>query len=148
MPPAGVTHVAWQVGHLAFAEHRLALWRIRGERPDDADLIPQQFRNSFGAQSVPDPDPAKYLDQAEIRALFDRVHAQVLWELPELKEEDLDLPVPHPHPYAKTKLQALWWCAHHEMAHCHGNPCRRSMALPRVQSFAEFFLEKCQHAFP
>jgi hypothetical protein len=34
-PPGGVSHVAWQVGHIAFAEYRLALWRIRGERPTD-----------------------------------------------------------------------------------------------------------------
>ena len=34
--PGGISHVAWQVGHLAFAEYRLALWRIRGERPRDA----------------------------------------------------------------------------------------------------------------
>jgi hypothetical protein len=26
-PPAGVSHVAWQVGHLAYAEYHLALWR-------------------------------------------------------------------------------------------------------------------------
>jgi hypothetical protein len=24
-PPGGVTHVAWQVGHIAFSEYRLAL---------------------------------------------------------------------------------------------------------------------------
>ena len=29
-PPGGVSHVAWQAGHIAFAEYRLALWRIRG----------------------------------------------------------------------------------------------------------------------
>ena len=29
MPPGGVTHIAWQAGHLAFAEYRLALERIR-----------------------------------------------------------------------------------------------------------------------
>jgi hypothetical protein len=113
----GVTHVAWQVGHLAIAEHRLALWRIRGERPEDADLIPGQFRECFKAESVPSPDANKYPGQDEIRAVFDRVHAQVLWEIPQLKEEELDQPVEHPHPYAKTKLLALLWCAHHEMVH-------------------------------
>ncbi len=30
MPEGGVTHIAWQAGHLAFAEYRLALERIRG----------------------------------------------------------------------------------------------------------------------
>ena len=28
VPAGGVSHVAWQVGHIAFSEYRLALWRI------------------------------------------------------------------------------------------------------------------------
>jgi hypothetical protein len=116
-PPGGVSHVAWQVGHLAFAEYRLALWRIRGPQPQDADLISEKHRTLFGAESVPDADPTKYPSQAEIRAVFDRVHEEVFRELRALDERELDQPVPHPHPYAKTKLLALLWCAHHEMVH-------------------------------
>ena len=29
IPPGGVSHVAWQVGHIAFAEYRLCLDRLR-----------------------------------------------------------------------------------------------------------------------
>jgi hypothetical protein len=54
---------------------------------------------------------------AEIRSVLDKVHEQVLRELPGLDEASLDQPVPHPHPFAKTKLLALLWCAHHEMLH-------------------------------
>jgi hypothetical protein len=32
-PPGGITHIAWQVGHLAIAQYRLALERIRGPQP-------------------------------------------------------------------------------------------------------------------
>ena len=116
-PPGGVSHVAWQVGHLAFAEYRLALWRIRGQQPHDDGLFSQEFVRLFGANSVPDTDPAKYFAPAEIRAALDRVHEQALRELPGLDEAELDQPVPHPHPFAKTKLLALLWCAHHEMLH-------------------------------
>ena len=43
-PSEGVTHIAWQVGHLAVAEYGLALKRLRGEKGDDTQLIsPQQF---------------------------------------------------------------------------------------------------------
>ena len=35
-PAEGVTHVAWQVGHLAMAQYRLALGR--GPRPDELSL--------------------------------------------------------------------------------------------------------------
>jgi hypothetical protein len=116
-PPGGVSHVGWQVGHLAFAEYRLALWRIRGQRPEDDGLLSQEFTRLFGAKSVPDADPARYPAPGEIRAVLDRVHEEVLRELPGLTEADLDQVVPHPHPFAKTKLLALLWCAQHEMLH-------------------------------
>lgn len=117
MPPGGVSHVSWQVGHLAFAQYRMALWRIRGQQPQDEALFSQDFVHLFGANSVPDADPAKYPSPAEIRAIFDRVHQQVMSELPTLREADLDDPVPHPHKFANTKLLALLWCANHEMMH-------------------------------
>ncbi len=116
-PPGGVSHVGWQVGHLAFAQYRLALWRIRGTRRQDDELVSQEFVRLFGAQSAPDSDPAKYPTPVVIRDVFDRVHEQVLRELPSLNELELDEPVPHPHRYAKTKLLAMLWCAQHEMVH-------------------------------
>jgi DinB family protein len=115
LPAGGVSHVAWQVGHIASAEYRLALWRIRGERPDDAALFPPEFKRLFGADSVPQAD-SEY-PPAELRAVLDRVHQQVLRELSGLDEAEMDQPVPHPHPFATTKLRALLWCAHHEMLH-------------------------------
>jgi hypothetical protein len=115
IPPGGVSHVAWQVGHIAFAEYRLALWRIRGERPDDAAFFSPEFRRQFGADSVPQAD-SRYA-AADLRAVLDRVHQQVLLEVHGLNEAELDQPVPHPHPFANTKLLALQWCAHHEMLH-------------------------------
>jgi hypothetical protein len=116
-PPGGVSHIAWQVGHLAMAEYRLALERIRGAQPQDADVISEDFLRLFARESVPQADPAKYPKQAEIRAIFDRVHEQVLRELRELDENELDKPVLKPHTLAKTKLWSLLWCAQHEMLH-------------------------------
>ena len=117
LPAGGVSHVAWQVGHLASAEYRLALWRIRGSQPQDTDLISEKYRHLFGYESVPDPDPTKYPSQAEIRAVFDQVHEQTLRELRGMNEGEMDQPVLHPHPFAPTKLLALFWCANHEMLH-------------------------------
>ncbi|HCD02801.1 MAG TPA: DinB family protein, partial [Planctomycetaceae bacterium] len=56
-PAEGVTHVAWQVGHLAMAQYRLALDRVRGVQPGDEDLISEQVLSIYGKDSVPDPDP-------------------------------------------------------------------------------------------
>jgi hypothetical protein len=115
LPAGGVSHVGWQVGHIAFSEYRLALWRIRGAQPEDDCLFTPAFKRLFGANSVPQANTA-YASE-EVRSVLDRVHAQVLLELPRLDETELDQPVPHPHPYVKTKLLALLWCAHHEMLH-------------------------------
>jgi hypothetical protein len=117
IPPAGVSHIAWQVGHLAMAQYRLALFRTRGERPGDGQLISPEFLRTFGKDSTPDPDPAKYPSLREIRAVFDRIHAALMEELPALPGEELDAPVLAPHSLVQTKLWALLWCAQHEMLH-------------------------------
>jgi hypothetical protein len=75
MPPGGVSHVGWQVGHIAFSEYRLALWRIRGPQPQDDALFSQEFKRLFGANSVPEANSSYPAD--ELRAL-NRVHEQVL----------------------------------------------------------------------
>ncbi|HMF14135.1 MAG TPA: DinB family protein [Gemmataceae bacterium] len=116
-PPGGVSHIAWQVGHLAFAEYTLALESIRGVQPQDVDLMPQKYVSLFGADSVPDPDPKNYPNRAELRAVFDRVHEQVLHELARLDEGELNQPIVDPLPFAKTKLLMLLWCARHGMVH-------------------------------
>lgn len=117
MPAEGVTHVAWQVGHLAMAQFRLVLERVRGPRPDDTDLMPPAFLKAFGRDSVADPDPAAYPPIDAIRAVFDRVHARVLADLPLVPDADLDGPVLTPHALCRTKIECLHWCSHHEMLH-------------------------------
>jgi hypothetical protein len=117
MPSPAVTHIAWQVGHLAIAEYRLALERIRGDRLEDASLISLAFRKQFGKDSVPLPDAEKYPSPSDIRGVLDRVHSQSLHELVELPEAEWGAPPLKPHPLFKTKLDGLFWCAHHEMVH-------------------------------
>src|SRR5262249_1470429 len=117
MPPEGVTHVAWQVGHIAMAQYRLCLERLRGSRPEDEELISTTFLKFLGRDSVPNPDPAAYPPASEIRRVFDAVHAQVMRELPTFPESDLDSAPLKPHPLCKTKGECLRWMSHHEMLH-------------------------------
>lgn len=117
MPTPAVTQIAWQVGHLAMAEYRLALERIRGARPDDAALISADFLKAFGKESTPHPDPARYPTPVEIRTVLDRVHRQTLNELRDWPESDWFAPPVRPHSLFTRKIDALFWCAHHEMLH-------------------------------
>src|SRR6266404_4282021 len=117
-PPGGVTHIAWQAGHIAGAGYRLSLERIRGRRPEDVNLITPEFSAHFARETVPNPDPAKNPTPVEIQATLARVHQQTLLELHALSEAALDEETAPPrHPLFDTKLGALLWCAQHEMLH-------------------------------
>jgi hypothetical protein len=117
LPAEGVTHVAWQVGHLAMAEYRLALERVRGSRAEDARLFPPAILAWYGKDSIPNPDPRHNLAPDVLRAALDRIHAQVLEELPAVPEADWSLPPHRPHPLFDTRLGSVAWCARHEMLH-------------------------------
>ena len=116
-PSQGLNHVAWLVGHLAVAEFRLTMYRIRGNRADDGQLLPASFSSLFGKGSAPEPEPSKNPSPTEIREVFDRVHQQALRELGNVTDEVLDQPVDEPHRMFKTKLEALLFCGQHEMLH-------------------------------
>ena len=115
--PGGVTHIAWQVGHLAFAQYRLGLDRIRGERPSDGKLISLAMLTIFGRDSMPFADSRKYPPLDEIRAAFDRTYDAVLDEGTRIIDADLDLPPHKPHRLFNTRLGSLLWCSRHEMVH-------------------------------
>ena len=115
----GVTHVAWQVGHLAMAQYRTGMERIRGSRAGDVELLPPNYLTQFGRDSIPDPDPANNPSPAELRAVFGRVHRQLVEELQTdgLTDADLDAPCVTPHALCQTKGEILFWCGAHEMLH-------------------------------
>lgn len=115
--PGGVTHVAWQVGHLAMAEYRLFLDRIRGERDSDGQIISPAMLAHFGKGATPEADATKYPPAEEILATLHRVHAAALDECSHIDDAELDLPPLKPHRLFDTKLGALLWCTRHEMVH-------------------------------
>src|ERR1700677_390586 len=81
VPAAGVSHIAWQVGHLTFAQYRLTLLRLRGQQPGDKDLIPEEFLRLFSSKSTTEEDAPGYPPADALRAVLDRVHARVLQEV-------------------------------------------------------------------
>ncbi len=117
MPQEPVSHIAWQVGHLAFAQYRLTLERVRGKRPGDESLLSPTFLETFGRASAPVADPQAYPPSDEIRRVFDGVHQQALEEIAALDDAVLDEPVSSPHSRFTTKGGSIAWCAEHEMLH-------------------------------
>lgn len=116
-PGESVSHIAWQVGHIAMAQYGLCLFRQRGRQPEDTELMSGKFRKQFAKGSVPDPDPTNNPTPDEIRATFDGVYAQALRELPAIEDTQLDEPVDEPFAGYPTRLGALLLCSHHELLH-------------------------------
>lgn len=117
IPTGCVTHVAWQIGHLAMAQYGLCLFRIRGRQSADAELMSSAFRKKYFKGTTPDPDPAKNPEVAEIRAVFDRVHEQAVAEMAGYHQADLQDPIDEPVAAFNTKLGSLLFSSHHEMMH-------------------------------
>ena len=117
MPEGAVSHLAWQMGHLAMAEYGLVLLRVRGKEPSDAEFITNDFLRTFKKGSTPVADPTAYPSPAEIRQTFDAVHAHALDEMAGFDLDQLADPVPMPTAVYETKLGSLFFCPMHEMIH-------------------------------
>ncbi len=116
-PQEGITHIAWQVGHLSMAEYMLALVRMRGKRPEDEELISKKFLRLFLKGTRPAAAPTNYPSPEAILTVFHAVHRQVMTELPTATPQELETKVPEPHAVFDTKLGSLFFCASHEMMH-------------------------------
>jgi uncharacterized damage-inducible protein DinB len=116
-PSPPVSHIAWQAGHIAMAQFRLCLERLRNLQPGDWDLISKDFLRTFAKSTVPSTDFSTYPEPAEIQAVMHRVYEAVLEEIPKYEGSDLETPLRNPHPIFKTKHEALLFSAQHEMLH-------------------------------
>lgn len=115
VPPGGVSHVAWQVGHIARSQYRLCIVRLRPRATEDEALISDAFLESFARDPLSEAETG--FTAEEIRAVFDRVHARVMEELPSYPDADLDLTPLLPHPLFATRLAGLRYAPLHEMIH-------------------------------
>lgn len=112
------THIAWQAGHLAMAEYGLMLFRQRGrEREIDDQLMSGRFRKLFMRGTEPSKDRESYPEPEEIQAVMDKVHTQVLREVPSFDGSDLNEATEPPHAAFATRYGALLFAADHEMIH-------------------------------
>ena len=117
IPTGSVSHLAWQMGHLAMAEYGLTMLRLRGKEPSDAEFITNDFMRAFKKGSSPHAGSAAYPAFANIRRTFDAVHERALRELDGYAEEELQAEIPEPYAVTNTKLGSVFFCPHHEMLH-------------------------------
>lgn len=117
IPPGSPTNVAWQVGHLAVSQYGLLMFRLRGRRPDDLDLIPGKFRKAYGRGSVPNPDPSGQPSPSELLERLAEVHRQSMAEIEQVDGAALLEPVEMPYAVYPVKLGAVMFSPLHEQIH-------------------------------
>jgi hypothetical protein len=118
MPVGCPSHVAWQVGHLAFAEARLIVERVGGRTEVGGRVLPAEYIQLFGRGSLPNPDQEKHPPLAELRRTFDRIHEAALQTLRDTADSDLETLVQgSPHRFCRTKADYARWVSHHEFQH-------------------------------
>jgi hypothetical protein len=116
--PAGLsTHVAWQVGHLTVSQYGLLMFRLRGRRPEDLELIPGKFRKAFSRQSTPHVDPQTQPSADDLMGRMKKVHDLAIAELNETDPNVLLEPVDMPYAVFPIKLGAILFCPLHEHIH-------------------------------
>lgn len=116
-PAEGLNHIGWHVGHLAFAQYFLCLKRQRDRIVADEQLITTDFLKRYKQGSKPKGEPEENYSPTELRAVFDAVFEQSLYELSGRTDEELQVPTSPPHPIFETKLGAVEWCSQHELMH-------------------------------
>lgn len=128
------THVAWQVGHLAVSQYGLLMFRVRGRRPEDLELIPGPFRKAYSRQSVPQTDQTRQPSADELLDRLARVHTLAMAELEQIDPSILLEPVEMPYAAFPTKLGAIMFCPLHEQIHAGQiGLLRRAMGLSPIR---------------
>lgn len=117
IPEGAVSHLGWQMGHLAMAQYGLVLLRIRGKEREDNEFITKDFIRCFKKGSTPEANAEKYPSPEDIRIVFDAVHARSVEEMKNFHVEELTETLPDPTAVYDNKLGSLLFCAMHEMLH-------------------------------
>jgi hypothetical protein len=116
-PQPPISHIAWQVGHLAVAEYGLMLFRQRGRQEVDSELMSGAFRKLFMKGTSASTSRSGHPSPEEILAVLDLVHQQVLLEVPGFPDADLDQPIDPPHSVVSTRYGSMLFAGDHEMLH-------------------------------
>jgi len=133
--PAGLpSNIAWQAGHLAVSQYGLLMFRVRGRRPEDLDLIPGKFRKAYSRQTTPNSDPANQPSPDVLIERLAQIHELAMAELSEVQPGVLLEEVDRPWAAWPNKLGAIMFCPLHE--HIHAGQIgiiRRALGLDPVR---------------
>lgn len=133
--PEGLpTHIAWQVGHLSVSQYGLLMFRMRGRKPEDLELVPGPFRKAYSRQSTPNTDASRQPSADELLERLATIHKLALTELSDIEPDVLLQPVDMPYTAWPIKLGAILFCPMHEQIHAGQiGLLRRSLGLDPIR---------------
>ncbi len=133
--PSGLpTNIAWQIGHIAVSQYGLLMFRLRGRKPEDLELIPGTFRKAYSRESRPSDDPRAQLSAHDLLGRMDKVFVQAMTELGSVTPEILLEPVEMPYAAFPIKLGAILFCPLHEHIHAGQiGAVRRALGLQPIR---------------
>jgi DinB family protein len=114
--PNGITHLAWQVGHLASAPYGLMIRAVRG-KPEAGEVLPGSYFGLFGRGTKPMADPTAYPKPDELLRVLHAVNEAAPRAIEDIPDGVLDEPSLIESPMFKTKFDALVFCSEHEFSH-------------------------------
>lgn len=117
--PAGIgTNLNWQVGHILVSKNFHAITCVIGFRTELIRKMPiRDYVRFYDRDTRPTADMSAKPDKDTVLAHLAAIDAAVLRELDALNETALDEATALPSPVAKTKREALMFCAAHQMWH-------------------------------
>jgi len=123
----GANHIAWQLGHLISAEHRML--SELGHRPPG---LPPGFAEAHTNHTAACGDPSKFLNKDDYVAAKAKMKAAVLAAIEATPDSDLGRPGPESmREYAPTVAAALALLGLHWLMHAgQWVPIRRKLGKP------------------
>ena len=89
-PVPGANHIAWQLGHLIVAEHKM----VNAASPGAMPTLPTGFAAKHLSETAGVDDPAAFCTKEEYLQLYEQQRAATLAALEKTTEADLDRPGP------------------------------------------------------
>jgi hypothetical protein len=114
-PVPGANHIAWQLGHLVYAEAQHLPKQIPGGTPVE---LPAGFAEQHSKEMAAAEPPKGFRTKEEYLGLFKKVRAATLAALDKIPEADLDRPITGPMARLAPTAGAMFLLmANHELMH-------------------------------
>lgn len=114
-PCPGINHIAWQLGHLIYAEHQM----VEAVAPGILPPLPAGFAEKHTSETAKSDNSADFLKKDDYIRIMNEQRAGTLKALAAQSDADLDKPVPAPFNTFLANVGALFsmqgshWLMHH-----------------------------------